>query len=408
MAKAIVMPQVGQDIETGAIIEWRVQENDYVHKGDVVAVVESDKATFEVEAYESGVLLKILYGAGAEVKVLDPIAYVGEPGEQIGEAADLAAKANNTEASTNIKRGADTGQSAKSATSVSPSAKRVAREHGIDLSTIKGTGPDGRILKQDVLASISSAGPADTRQPAQETEMKALIFDCDGVLVDTERDGHRVAFNRAFAEKGYDIEWDVELYGRLLEVAGGKERMRHYFDNNGWPDDAADKDALIKELHKLKTDLFMQIIESGELPLRPGVARLVDEAIAANVTLAICSTSNERAVNLVAERLLGPKRKARFSAILAGDVVSKKKPHPEIYNLASQKLGLQPSECVVVEDSRNGLLAAKAANMRCVVTTNGYTRNEDFKEADLVVSELGDLPNTQVTLETVRNIAGKS
>ena len=238
--------------------------------------------------------------------------------------------------------------------------------------------------------------------------MKALIFDCDGVLVDTERDGHRVAFNKAFAEKGYGIEWDVELYGKLLEVAGGKERMRDYFDNNGWPGDTADKDALIEELHKLKTDLFIQIIESGELPLRPGVARLVDEAIAANVTLAICSTSNERAVNLVAERLLGPERKASFSEILAGDVVSRKKPDPEIYNLASQKLGVEPSECIVVEDSRNGLLAAKAANMCCVVTTNGYTKNEDFEEADLVVSELGDPPNVQVTLETVGNIVDKS
>ena len=238
--------------------------------------------------------------------------------------------------------------------------------------------------------------------------MKTLIFDCDGVLVDTERDGHRVAFNKAFAEKGYEIEWDIELYGKLLEVAGGKERMRHYFDNNGWPADAADKDALIKELHKLKTDLFMQIIESGELPLRPGVARLVDEAIAANVALAICSTSNERAVNLVAGKLLGPERKARFSEILAGDVVSKKKPDPEIYNLASQRLGAEPSECVVVEDSRNGLLAAKAAGMRCLVTTNGYTKNEDFDEADLVVSELGDPPNVQVTLEAIRDLVNRS
>ncbi len=406
MAKAIIMPQVGQDIETGAIVEWRVQENDYVNKGDVVAVVESDKATFEVEAYEPGVVLKILHDAGAEVKVLEPIAYIGEPGETVEEAVDATVDVTNEVGP--LERKAKAVQSAKLGISVSPSAKRVAREHGIDLNTIKGTGPDGRILKQDVLASISSVGPANERHSVEGAKMKALIFDCDGVLVDTERDGHRVAFNKAFAEKGYDVEWDVELYGKLLEVAGGKERMRHYFDNNGWPDDAADKDALIKELHKLKTDLFMQIIESGELPLRPGVARLVDEAVAANVTLAICSTSNERAVNLVAERLLGPKRRARFSEILAGDVVSKKKPDPEIYNLASQRLGTEPSECVVVEDSRNGLLAAKAAKMYCVVTTNRYTKNENFKEADLVVSELGDSPDVQIILETVRDIIEKS
>jgi HAD superfamily hydrolase (TIGR01509 family) len=231
--------------------------------------------------------------------------------------------------------------------------------------------------------------------------MKAIIFDCDGVLADTERDGHRVAFNKAFAAKGLPIEWSVELYGVLLKVTGGKERMKHYFDNYGWPADVADKDALIKELHKLKTDYFMEIIESGQLPLRPGVARFVDEAIAADIVLAICSTSAERAVNLVAEVLLGPERKAYFNTILAGDVVSKKKPDPEIYNLALERLSLEPSECVVVEDTRVGLLAAKEAGMHCVITTNGYSKDEDFAEADLVVSELGDPPNVQVTLEII-------
>jgi len=238
-------------------------------------------------------------------------------------------------------------------------------------------------------------------------QLKALIFDCDGVLVDTERDGHRVAFNKAFAKKGYNIEWDVELYKELLKVAGGKERMRHYFDQTRWPEDVTDKDSLIKELHKLKTDLFMQIIESGELPLRPGAARLVDEVIAENVGLAVCSTANERAVNLVVEKLLGPERKAKFDLILAGDVVSKKKPDPEIYNLALQRLDLKPNECVVIEDSRNGLLAAKTAGIYCVITTNSYTKDEDFTEADVVVSELGDLPNVQINLETIKNIVAK-
>lgn len=144
------------------------------------------------------------------------------------------------------------------------------------------------------------------------------------------------------------------------------------------------------------------------MPLRPGVARLVDEAIAANIILAVCSTSHERAVNLVVERLLGSERKARFSAIYAGDVVSKKKPDPEIYNLASRRLGLESCECVVVEDSRNGLLAARAAGMYCIVTTNGYTEDEDFTEADLVVSELGDEPNIRITLEQIKHILESS
>jgi len=237
--------------------------------------------------------------------------------------------------------------------------------------------------------------------------LRALIFDCDGVLADTERDGHRVAFNRAFAKKGYGIEWNAQLYKELLKIAGGKERMRYYFDQTGWPEDVPDKDDLIKELHKLKTDLYMQIIEEGSLPLRPGVARLVDEAIADRIALSVCSTSNERAVNLLVEKLLGRQRRAKFDLILAGDVVSKKKPDPEIYNLALQRLGLEAAECVVIEDSRNGLLAAKAAGVCCVITTNGYTEDEDFTEADIVVPELGDPPNIQVNLETIRSIMSR-
>ena len=222
--------------------------------------------------------------------------------------------------------------------------------------------------------------------------LKALIFDCDGVLVDTERDGHRVAFNRAFAAKNLSVEWSVDQYHELLQVAGGKERMRHFFNQQGWPA-VQDKDAFIRELHQLKTDFFMKIIETGELSLRPGVARLVDEAINANLVLAICSTSNERAVTLIAERLLGPSRRGHFSAILAGDVVSRKKPDPEIYNLALKTLDLSAQDCLVIEDSRVGLLAAKAAGIKCLVTTNYYTEKEDTSEADMVVPELGDTVN---------------
>lgn len=238
--------------------------------------------------------------------------------------------------------------------------------------------------------------------------MKALIFDCDGVLVDTERDGHRVAFNLAFAEHGYSFEWDVELYGELLKVAGGKERMRHYFEENGWPSEVTDKDDLVKDLHRRKTDKFMEVIDTGRLPLRPGVARLVDEAIEDGITLAVCSTSNERAVNLVVERLLGPERARKFSAILAGDVVSRKKPDPEIYDLAKERLGLTGNDAVVIEDSRNGMLAAVNAGLRCVVTTSVYTAAEDFREAHAVFPELGDPPNVLVALADLKRITTPS
>jgi HAD superfamily hydrolase (TIGR01509 family) len=221
--------------------------------------------------------------------------------------------------------------------------------------------------------------------------MDALLFDCDGVLVDTERDGHRVAFNEAFAAKGLDVCWGVQEYKKLVKVAGGKERMHHYFDQNGWPERTSSKDEFVKELHTLKTQRFMQLIETGALPLRPGIARLVDEAISDGIKLAVCSTSNEQAVTRIVEVLLGEHRKKHFS-IFAGDVVANKKPDPAIYKLCAWNMALKPAQCVVVEDSRNGLLAAKAAGFHCIITTNDYSAEEDFSEADAVVPELGDNP----------------
>ncbi len=237
--------------------------------------------------------------------------------------------------------------------------------------------------------------------------IKALIFDCDGVLVDTERDGHRVGFNRAFAQMGIDAEWDVALYGKLLLVAGGKERMRAYFDEYGWPegaDTAEARDELILELHKLKTEITSGLVAEGGLPLRPGIARIVDEAIAAGVRLGVCTTSNPKFIDAVLD-LFGPERKAKFEFVHAGDVVSKKKPDPEIYELAKQSLGLPVHECMVVEDSRNGLLAALGAGLPTLVTTSTYTVDEDFSGAVKIVPELGDEPNVNVRLADLGELA---
>ena len=237
--------------------------------------------------------------------------------------------------------------------------------------------------------------------------IEALIFDCDGVLVDTERDGHRVGFNRAFEQMGIDAEWDVELYGKLLLVAGGKERMRAYFDEHGWPDEANTRearDALIARLHKLKTEITAGLVAEGGLPLRPGIRRIVDEAIAAGVRLGVCTTSNPKFIDAVLD-LLGPERKARFEFVHAGDVVWRKKPDPEIYELAKQSLGLPPHECMVVEDSRNGLLAALGAGLPTLVTTSTYTVDEDFTGAVKVVPELGDEPTITITLADLGELA---
>jgi len=220
-------------------------------------------------------------------------------------------------------------------------------------------------------------------------EIKAVFFDQDGVIIDTERDGHRIAFNRTFKEFGYDFEWDVEFYHELLQVAGGKERMKHHLQTKGFgveikPDEVDDH---IKTMHLRKTAIFVEMIASGELPLRPGVKRLMKEVNDAGLILGVCTTSNERSAKAVAYGVL---KDINFEFVLAGDVVSKKKPDPEIYNLALEKTGLQPEECIVIEDSRNGVLAAHGAGLNIVATTNIYTENEDLSDSHIIVTTLGD------------------
>ncbi|KAG2559999.1 hypothetical protein PVAP13_8KG031600 [Panicum virgatum] len=179
-------------------------------------------------------------------------------------------------------------------------------------------------------AAAAAAAVGDGGAPAVSLPA-ALLFDCDGVLVDTEKDGHRISFNEAFAERELGVSWDVELYGELLKIGGGKERMTAYFNKTGWPAKAPKTDEERKEfiasLHKRKTELFMALIEKKLLPLRSGVQRLIDEALGKEVKVAVCSTSNEKAVSAIVSCLLGPDRAEKI-AIFAGDVVPRKKPDP--------------------------------------------------------------------------------
>jgi HAD superfamily hydrolase (TIGR01509 family) len=220
--------------------------------------------------------------------------------------------------------------------------------------------------------------------------LKAIFFDQDGVIIDTERDGHRVAFNQAFREFGYRFQWDVEEYHALLQVGGGKERMKHYLHTKGFGADVAPEaeEDLIKKLHLRKTAIFIELIESGRLPLRPGVHRFMKEAAESGIMLGICTTSDEKAAGAIAHGVLSD---IPFAFILAGDVVRKKKPDPEIYLLALNKAGLTPGECLVVEDSANGIRAAKSAGIPVLATSNPYTEREDLSAADIVVTCLGDI-----------------
>lgn len=216
----------------------------------------------------------------------------------------------------------------------------------------------------------------------------ALLFDCDGVIAETERDVHRISFNRAFKEKGLADVWDEDLYGELLKTGGGKERMTKYFDQQGWPSSVKEDERkeFVANLHKMKTGFFNEVVESGAVELRPGVMRLIDEAFANGVEVAVCSTSNVNAVTTIIKTLLG--ERYNKMQIFAGDMVANKKPAPDVYLLASQTLGISPDRCWVVEDSGIGLASAKAAGMKCVVTMSIYTRDEDFSNADIVTEDL--------------------
>jgi len=222
-------------------------------------------------------------------------------------------------------------------------------------------------------------------------KLQALIFDVDGTIADTERDGHRVAFNRAFAEAGLDWQWSVSLYGDLLEVAGGKERIRYYlqkYQPNFQP--PADLDSLIASLHGTKTKYFQQMVAEGAIPLRPGVKRLLEEARSQGMRLAIATTAALPNVTALLKHHLGPDSLSWFEVIAAGDIVPAKKPAPDIYQYVLQVISLPASDCLAVEDSYHGLQAALQAGLRTVITVNDYTKEQDFSGARLVLNHLGE------------------
>ncbi len=225
------------------------------------------------------------------------------------------------------------------------------------------------------------------------TRLQALIFDVDGTLADTERDGHRVAYNAAFAEAGLDWDWTVPVYGELLAITGGKERMLHYIDHYRpefqRPDDLA---GYIADLHKIKTRHYTELLRRGGIPLRPGVARLLNEARAADLRLAIATTTTPANVDALLETTLGHHSRDWFEIIGAGDVVPAKKPAPDIYDYVLAHMQLAPDACMAFEDSANGLRASLGAGIQTVVTINDYTRDHDFEGAAVVLDQMGE-PN---------------
>jgi beta-phosphoglucomutase-like phosphatase (HAD superfamily) len=214
----------------------------------------------------------------------------------------------------------------------------------------------------------------------------ALIFDVDGTLAETE-DAHRLAFNAAFAEAGLEWTWDAGLYRRLLDVTGGKERIRFYLDQAGLPPLQA---TAVARLHARKTELYVAHVDAGRLALRPGIARLINEARAGGIPVAIATTTSLANVESLLRSTLGEDAPGWFAAIGAGDMVARKKPAPDVYEWVLQRLGLPAARCIAFEDSRNGLEAARAAGLPTVITVSRYTDDQGFPGAVAVLDHLGE------------------
>lgn len=220
--------------------------------------------------------------------------------------------------------------------------------------------------------------------------LQALIFDVDGTLADTE-EVHRRAFNRAFVDAGLDWDWTPELYAELLSTSGGRERIHHYGHDcrkrlsapEAWAD-------FVAELHAAKTRHYGAMLDAGELTLRPGVARLIDEARSAGLVLGIATSSSYGNLEALLDRNLPHDWRNWFTAIETCDTIPQKKPSPAVYQAVLKRIGIAPSSCVAFEDTVNGLHAARAAGLLTVVTTHGLTHTHDFTGAALVLDHLGE------------------
>lgn len=227
-------------------------------------------------------------------------------------------------------------------------------------------------------------------------KLRAVLFDVDGTLADTEALGHRPAYNRAFRKLGLQLRWGPKLYRKLLKQPGGRERLKHYVEHyqpdlgKEQAEVSADLDGWVAKVHELKSKYFKKRMRNGSVPLRPGIARLMREARANGLKLGIVTNASLKTLKPVLRYCMGPELAAEIDVIASGEEVKRKKPAPDLYRLALQRLGVEAGECVTLEDSQMGLAAATAAKVAAVVTVNSDTLEQDFSDAALVMSSLGE------------------
>ncbi len=227
--------------------------------------------------------------------------------------------------------------------------------------------------------------------------LEALIFDVDGTLANTERDAHLVAFNEAFKELGLDWFWTSEMYHKLLDVTGGQLRIKHYLKTYRPDFECDDVDALAKKIHALKTKIYVHLINTGAIPLRTGVTRLLNEARLAGLRLAIATTTTPANVSSLISNALGVDALDWFEVIGAGDVVANLKPAADIYHYVLGQMNLNPNHAIAFEDSYNGIIAATDAKLKTLITVNEYTKTHQFDDAMAVLDHLGE-PNKHFTV----------
>jgi HAD superfamily hydrolase (TIGR01509 family) len=231
--------------------------------------------------------------------------------------------------------------------------------------------------------SPSTGKESDPDRPDRQDPLLAVIFDVDGTLADTERDGHRVAFNEAFEAAGLDYRWDVREYGELLALTGGRRRITRYLESRGHhPDEAA---TLAAELHQDKTRRFAARVRSGAMQARPGAAELIKSLRAEEIPTAVATTGTGDWVLPLLDTLFGLDV---FDVVVTGSDITDLKPDPAVYLETSARLGVTPAGTVAIEDSANGVQAAVAAGLPCVAVVNGYTRDQDLSGAIAVLDDL--------------------